>query len=330
LEELRNELPNYPVDRLIGHISYSQQRYASAIEAYSKVAVSDLTRMDFIEYARALQLARKFDESQRIVQAGLSKEPLNATLNRFALMNCNDLKKFDESLKYAEVLFTKVDKDSVNLSDLDYMNYAKAFYGNNQFEEAIAKYKEALAQPAEDKSMHADLYKGISDSYKGMKDYPNAIESYQSFLNAKADADATDHAGLGLLQNSYARSLEGDARVEAFDKADQMWADMIAKFPDAEEYALLQRGNLKAQMDTELKGTAKAIFERLIELIKAHETIDDTDKGRLFNAYSYLMRYNVKQKNSAAALSNAESLLELQPEDAEIKKVVETLRKAAK
>ncbi len=91
-----------------------------------------------------------------------------------------------------------------------------------------------------------------------------------------------------------------------------MWADMIAKFPDAEEYALLQRGNLKAQMDTELKGTAKAIFERLIELIKAHETIDDTDKGRLFNAYSYLMRYNVKQKNSAAALSNAESLLELQ------------------
>ena len=330
LEELRNELPNYPVDRLIGHISYSQQRYASAIEAYSKVAVSDLTRMDFIEYARALQLARKFDESQRIVQAGLSKEPLNATLNRFALMNCNDLKKFDESLKYAEVLFTKVDKDSVNLSDLDYMNYAKAFYGNNQFEEAIAKYKEALAQPAEDKSMHADLYKGISDSYKGMKDYPSAIENYQSFLSAKADADATDHAGLGLLQNSYARSLEGDARVEAFDKADQMWADMIAKFPDAEEYALLQRGNLKAQMDTELKGTAKAFYERLIELIKAHETIDDTDKGRLFNAYSYLMRYNVKQKNSAAALSNAESLLELQPEDAEIKKVVETLRKAAK
>jgi tetratricopeptide (TPR) repeat protein len=178
--------------------------------------------------------------------------------------------------------------------------------------------------------MHADLYKGISDSYKGMKDYPNAIENYQSFLNAKADADATDHAGLGLLQNSYARSLEGDARVEAFDKADQMWADMIAKFPDAEEYALLQRGNLKAQMDTELTGTAKAFYERLIELIKAHETIDYTDKGRLFNAYSYLMRYNVKQKNSAAALSNAESLLELQPEDAEIKKVVETLRKAAK
>ena len=41
------------------------------------------------------------------------------------------------------------------------------------------------------------------------------------------------------------------------------------------------------------------------------------------------MRYNVKQKNSAAALANAEKLLELQPEDAEIQRVVEALRKAA-
>ena len=207
-------------------------------------------------------------------------------------------------MDYANTLFTKVDKDSVTISDIDYQNYAQAFYGNNQFEEAIAKYKEALAKSTENK---ADLYKGISDSYKGMKDYPNAIENYQQFLNAKADADATDYAGLGLLQTSFARSLEGAARTEAFNKADQLWADLATKFPDAEEYV-----------------------DRLIELINAHETIDETDKGRLFDAYSYLMRYNVKQKNSAAGLANAEKLLELQPNDAEIKKVVETLRKAAK
>jgi tetratricopeptide (TPR) repeat protein len=329
LEELRNEVPSYPVDRLIGHISYSQQRYATAIEAFSKVSTSELTRMDFIEYARALQLARKYDESQKVVVAGLAKEPLNATLNRFAMMNCNDLKQYSEALKYAEVLFTKVDKDSVKLSDLDYQNYGKALYGNEQFEEAIAKYKEALAQPGEDKSLHADLYKGISDSYKSLKDYPNAIESYQSYLNAKEDADATDQAGLGLLQNSYARSLEGEARAEAFAKADKMWEELAVKFPDAEEYALWQRGRLMAQQDTDLTGLAKANFERLIELVTAHEEVDATDKTRLFDAYSYLMRYNVKQKNNKAAYENSKKLLELQPDDAEIKKVVEALEKAA-
>ena len=245
------------------------------------------------------------------------------------MMNCNDLKQYSEALKYAEVLFTKVDKDSVKLSDLDYQNYGKALYGNEQFEEAIAKYKEALAQPGEDKSLHADLYKGISDSYKSLKDYPNAIESYQSYLNAKEDADATDQAGLGLLQNSYARSLEGEARAEAFAMADKMWEELAVKFPDAEEYALWQRGRLMAQQDTDLTGLAKANFERLIELVTAHEEVDATDKTRLFDAYSYLMRYNVKQKNNKAAYENSKKLLELQPDDAEIKKVVEALEKAA-
>ena len=329
LEELRQEVPGYPVDRLIGHISYSQMRYATAIEAFSKVAKNDLTRMDFIEYAMANYHGRQYAKALSIVKDGLSKEPLNATMTRIAMLCSNELKQFPEALEYANTLFNKVNKDSVTISDMDYQNYAQAFYGNGQFEEAIVKYKEALAK-AEDKSAHADIYKGISDSYKSMKNYPQAIESYQQFLNAKADADATDYAGLGLLQNSYARSLEGDARIAEFAKADQIWADLIAKYPDAEEFALLQRGRLSAQLDTELKGTAKAHFTRLIELVNAHETIDETDKSRLFDAYSYLMRYNLKQKDNKTALSNAEKLLELQPNDAEVKKAVETLKKLVK
>ena len=113
-------------------------------------------------------------------------------------------------------------------------------------------------------------------------------------------------------------------------KADQTYADLIQKFADAEEYALWQRGRVNAQIDTDLTGQAKPHFERLIELITAHETLDDADKTRLFDAYSYLMRFNVKQKDSKAAYENALKLQELQPEDAEIQKVVEALAKAAK
>jgi len=64
-------------------------------------------------------------------------------------------------------------------------------------------------------------------------------------------------------------------------------------------------------------------------LINAHETIDDADKARLFDVHSFLMRYYVKNKDNKAALENALKLQELQPEDAEIKKVVEALEKAA-
>ena len=330
LEELRQELPDYPVDALIGRINYNVQRYSTAIEAYGRVSLDKMERMDFINYARVLQLAQKFEESQRVVEAGLAKEPLNGTLNRFAMMNCNDLKKYAEAIKYAEVLFTKVDKDSVKLKDIDYQNYGNALHGNEQYEEAIAKFQEALQLPAEDNTLHADLYKSISDSYKGMKDFPHAIESYNQFLQAKENADATDWAGLGILQNSYARTLEGDEKMAALTQADQTYASLVEKFADAEEYALWQRGRINAQMDLDLsKGQAKPFFEKLAELIKAHESIDDADKTRLFDAYSYLMRYYVKQKDSKTAYEFALKLQELQPEDAEIQKVVEALAKAA-
>jgi Tfp pilus assembly protein PilF len=330
LEELRAQRPDVAVDAFKGRMNYNVQRYSSAIEAYSKVPFEQLERIDIINYARALQLAQKFEESQRVVQAGLAKEPLNGTLNRFALMNCNDLKKYAEAVKFAEVLFTKVDKDSVKLKDIDYQSYAKALQGNGQHEEAIAKFNEALAQPAEDKSLHADLYKSISDSYKSLKDFPKAIESYKQFLEAKSGADATDWAGLGQLQNNLARSLQGEEKIAALTQADQTFATLAEKFTDAEEYALLQRGRINDQIDSDLsKGLAKPYFERLAELINKHETIDDSDKSRLFDAYRFLMRYNVKNKDSKTAYEYAKKLLELKPDDADIQKVVEGLAKAA-
>ena len=330
LEDLRQQRPDYPVDALIGHINYLSLRYGKANEAYSKVPSDQLKRMDFIEYAMSNYHGRQYDKALEIVKAGLTKEPLNATMNRIAMMCSNELKAYPEALQYAETLFTKVDKDSVTISDIDYHNYGKAYYGNNQFEEAIAKFKEALALPTEEKDLHDELYKGISDSYKSLKDFPSAIDAYKEFLGVKADADATDYAGLGILYNSYARTLQGDEKVAVLTEADQVYANLISKFPDAEEYALWQRGRVNAQIDADLsKGLAKPYFERLGELINAHETIDDTDKSRLFDVHSFLMRYYVKNKDNKAALENARKLQELQPEDAEIKKVVEALEKAA-
>jgi len=261
LEDLRQQRPDYPVDALIGHINYLSLRYGKANEAYSKVPTDQLKRMDFIEYAMSNYHGRQYDKALEIVKAGLAKEPLNATMNRIAMMCSNELKSYPEALQYAETLFTKVDKDSVTISDIDYQNYGKAYYGNNQFEQAIAKFKEALALPTEEKDLHADLYKGISDSYKSMKDFPSAIDAYKEFLGAKANADATDNAGLGILYNSYARTLQGDEKTAVLTEADKVYAELITKFPDAEEYALWQRGRVNAQIDADLsKGLAKPVW----------------------------------------------------------------------
>ena len=343
LEELRQERPDYPVDALIGHINYISLRYGKANEAFSKVPINDLSRMDYIEYAMSNYHGRQYDKALEIVKTGLSKEDLNATLNRIAMMCSNELKQYPEALKYAETLFNKVDKDSVNFSEIDYQNYGKALDGCERFEEAIEKYKAAMVLPDVDAAMKADLYKSISESYKDLKNFPEAIENYIKFLELKTDADATDHAGLALLHNSHARSIRGDKKpadltpeesaavTEAMKKADAAYASLVEKFADAEEYALWQRGRLNAQIDADMsQALANPHFTRLAELITAHEEMDDTDKTRLFDAYAYLMRYHLKNKENQKAYEYALKLQELQPDDPDVKSAVEALAKVAK
>ena len=331
LEELREQRPDYPVDALIGHINYISLRYGKANEAFSRVPLNDLSRMDYIEYAMSNYHGRQYDKALEIVKAGLAKEPLNGTLNRIAMMCSNETKQFAEALAYAETLFNKVDKDSITLNDIDYQNFGKALDGNQRFEEAIAKYKDALALSEVEASMKPTLNKAISDSYKSLKDFPNAIEFYKNYLKENAEADATDYAGLGLLYTGFARTLEGDDKLAQLKEADLSFADLISKFPDAEEYGLWQRGRANAQIDADMsQALANPHYSKLIELVLGHEQLDDSDKSRLFEAYSYLMRYNLKQKDYQGALEYALKLQELQPDDPDVKSAVETLTKAAK
>ena len=329
LEDLRQQRPDYPVDALIGHINYISLRYSKANEAFAKVPKADLSRMDFIEYAMSNYHGRDYTKALDIVKNGLQKNQLNPTMTRIAMMCSNELGNFTDALGYADQLFNKCDKDSVTLSEMDYQNYGKAYAGNEQYQEAIDMFQQAM-NVAEDRSMDAELYKAISDAYKGMKDYPKAIESYRQFLNADADVSATDYAGLALLQNGYARMLEGEERAAMVSQADQTYAELVSKFPDAEEYALWQRGRLNASLDTELTGLARPHFTRMIELISSHDELDETDKKRLWDGYSYLMRYSVKNKDNASALQSALKLQEIDPDDADIKNIVEALSKAAK
>ena len=330
LEQLRNIDPSYPVDALIGHINYISLRYGKAIEAYEKAPLQSLSRMDYIEFAMANYHAKQYNKALEVAKAGLQKDPLNATLNRIALMNANEVKKYGEALKYAENMFNKIDKDSVKLNDIDYLNYGKALSGSEQYEAAIEKFKAALTMDAEDKSQHASLYKATSDAYKGMKDFPNAIDYYKQYLKADEDADATEYASLGMLMMQYARSLEGDAQVEAYKQADQHFADLVTKFPDSEEFALFQRGRINNSIDPDMsQGLAKPHFERLASLISARENIDDTDRSRIEGAYRYLMSYYNSQKDYVNALGYAQKLQQLKPEDEGIQKLVEMLTKAA-
>ena len=338
LENLRSEVPDYPVDALKAHIYYLSLKYGPAIETYAKVPTSKMTRSDFIEYANACYVAKLYDQGFTAATNGLAKEPTNGTLTRLALFCANKLKNYDEARQYAHALFTKVPKDSINYSHLDYLNYGDALMGSNQPELAIEQYKIGLSMDVEDKDK-ADIHKSLSDVYKQQKNFPEAIASYRNYLNTTKDPDAITYAGLGTLSMQYARSLKqegaetmSEAELEAYKQADQIWGELTEKYPDAMEYALFQRATVNAIMDPDnSQALAKPYFEKMIESINAREEHDAMDNSRLEKAYRYLMFYYYSvAKDNKTALDYANKILEIKPDDEGILKVVESLSKSVK
>ena len=88
LNDLRAQVPDYPVDAIIGHINYISNNFDGAIEAFDKVPVNKLEKMDIIESAFSAYLTQKYDKGIQMAEFGLQKEPRNSTLNRLAMF-CN-------------------------------------------------------------------------------------------------------------------------------------------------------------------------------------------------------------------------------------------------
>lgn len=326
LEELRQQRPDYPVDALIGHLNYLSMRYGPAIQAFARVPLADLQRRDYVEYAFSGYLAKQYNKAVEVCEAGLKKEPVNATLNRLAMFCNTEVKNYDAALKYADVLFNKVDKDSVNISEMDHLYFAKALIGAERYDDAIAELQKGLQIEAQEASAHSDLFKTLSDAYKAKNDFTSAIDNYRKYLETSKDAEATEWAGLGMLYMQYARASEGEERAEIYKLADKAFAELIEKFPEAEEYGLQQRGYANANADPDMSlGLAKPHFERLIELILAHDELTAVDNNRLLDGYRYLMGYYYKQKDNENALLYAKKQLELKPDDEDLQKVVESL-----
>ena len=338
LDQLQAAVPEYPVDALKAHIYYLSLKYGKAIETYAQVPTSKMTRSDFIEYANACFVAQQYQQGYDAAVAGLAKEPNNGTLTRLAMFCSNKLKKYDDALKYGDALFNKVNKDSINYSHLDYLNYGDALVGANQLDQAIEQYKKGLTLEVEDQDK-ADIHKSLSDAYKQQKNFPEAITSYKNYLSTAKEADAIAHAGLGLLHQQHARSLKvegqegiSEAELAAYKEADHIWGDLAEKFPDAAEYALYQRATVNAIIDPDnTQALAKPYFEKLIELINAREEHDATDNTRLEKSYRYLMFYYYSiAKDNKTALDYANKILEIKPNDEGILKVVESLSKTVK
>lgn len=326
LEELRTQRPDISVDALKGRVYYSNDEFENAIESYAQAGVDNLEEADLTSYAMSLWFTQKYDKSLEVAKSGLAKKPRDTAFNRLAFFNCTDLKDYDNALMYADALFNK--SDSANYSYFDYTYYGNALSGAKQHTQAIEMYKKALEQEIDDKSKRAGVIKQLSDGYKQNDDYVNAIKTYEEFLNFIGTPSANDVVGLAQLYTQYANTLEGDARMETFKKAENVYVDLESKYPDAAEYALFMRARVNSYMDPETKdGLAKPHYEKLAELIAPRAEKSNADKARLVECYRYLGYYSLLQNDKDTADTYWTKILEIDPENEIAKQALEAGKK---
>ena len=321
LNDLRAQLPDYPVDAIIGHISYISNNFDEAIAAYEKVDRSKLEKMDMIEYTTSCYFTQKYDKGLDMATFGLQKEPRNSTLNRMAMF-CNTEKgDFEKALDYADRLFNK--SDSANISYMDYVYYGNALNGAKRHDEAIAMFKKALDQEFDNKDKRAGVVQTLANAYKGMEDYPNALKYYEQYLNEVTKASASDYHSFAQLHVQHANTLDGDAKNETFKKADGIYENMQSKYADIDDFISFQRARIGMYMDPESKlELAKPHYEKMVQILEAKEERSKTDTNHLIEGYRYLINYYLNIKDDAATAKNiAQKLQGIDPEN-EIAKMV--------
>ena len=317
LEELRKVRPDYPVDIISAEIFDKAGRLEKAVEYYDKVDRSQMEDYQLAAYATDCFLLGKYEKSLEIAQMGAGKFPSNSALNRLCMFNNTELKKFPEAVAAGKALFAC---EGAKISGNDHLYYASALKGNKEFDSAIEQYNKAAEVAPEDKDLQISVYRDLSEVYGLKGDIDKAVENFNKYIEISPKRTASMYGQLAALYKNQASKVEGAEMEKYLLEADKVYATIAEQFPTFADYATLQRAHIGFQLDPETKtGAAKPHYEKLVEIVKGHETMDDRDKANLLEAYRYLGYYYTLAKEDAKAAEYWNKVLELDPENAAAK-----------
>ncbi len=323
LRELKTQRPDIEVDEMIGRIYSLSLKYEDAIKAWNNVPIEKMDRANIVEYAVANYFLGRHQDGLDVAKKGLAVHPRAAALNRIAMMTSSELKNFEEAEKFGHNLFNN--SDSAKISSVDYYYFGIVYDGLKMYDKAIEQYLQALSTTDESSLIKREnILKKLSDTYSEKQDFVNAIIRYKDYLGAVAKPSANDYAALGSLHMQHGASLTGDAKTEAFKKADAAYADLAQRFEDAADYATLMRARANVQLDPETKeGLALPYYEKLIELISPKSDYSASDKARLIESYRYMIAYYyITKDDKDKATEFAQKLIAIDPENAIAKQLL--------
>lgn len=324
LEELRAQLPEYPVDLIAADIYDKAGNITEALKYYEKVDKDKMEDYQLVNFALAYFLKGKFDNSLEVSIFGNKKFPRNAALNRITFFDLTNLQKYPEALLAADALFNR--SDSTKITSSDYLYYGYAYLGNKEYDNAVTMFEKSIAANDGNEADRIDALKNISEAYKQKGDYPQAISTYETYLAALKTQTALDINALAQLYMAEAADTTNSdmQSKQLYLKADGIYADMVAKFPSVAIFATLQRAHIAFALDPEsTDGLAKPHYEKIITLVNEKEEKEANDNARLIEAYRYLGYYYLVIKDDETnGKAYWQKILDLDPDNMQAKQAL--------
>lgn len=239
-------------------------------------------------------------------------DPNNVFLNRYLAYAQYETADYPAGLENINIAFSKAPTEKTfKIIPLDYEYRAKLLSKNGQDSLAIIDFKKALELQPEKIEINGD----IANAYLKMKKYTEAISMYKVKME-KGKPNANDYFQLG---RAYYQSKDFINADSSFSKVMKLQPDLIMGYL-WKARAIVQN---EVVMKTE-NWSAKEFYELYISKVKPEEV--EKNKKDLVEAYNYLGAYYAKKKDSANTKLNFQKVLELDPTNAQAKKVLEGLK----
>ncbi len=305
--------PNYaPAYNALAETYFYAGKYDDALATFQKYqGVAEKSPGTDAKYASFLFLTKKYPEAQVEVEKVLARDPNNVTMNRLLAYTLFENGKNPEAVTAMEKYMKLQPADK--LITEDYVYYGKMLSKAGRAQEGEAALKTAIAK---DPKKASELQNELAQGYMLSKNYPAAIAAYQAKMKSSGTPELTDQIRLAVAYGGN----------KQYDKADSLYnAVLIARPTYVPGYLMRAKANYFMDPDSK-QGLAKPHYEKYIEMAKADPA---KYKDGLVEANEYLGYYYYAKGDKTAAAPYYEQVLALDPENANAKKVMASMKAPA-
>ena len=311
LNELRKNVPDFPIDTETAHVFYTSGNYEKAMEYFNKANISNMAESRLGEYALAALSVNDFKKGLEVAKTAASRFPSNSAFTRLAMINGVLGQDWADGISFAEKLISS-DAEK-NSGDFNY--YARALAGAGQHEKAIEMFLKSFSMDGTDfKNLQS-----ISESYTALGNTDKALEYSIMYLDKNPDAKPSEFSKLASIYIDKVKN--GEDKDANWLKAMGVYDNLAAKYPHTANFVKFQKGHQAyvCEKDDEAIGYLTV----LINDLKAKGDLDEDEKGYLLNACSEVGYIYWASKNDLdTAKPFYETVIQLDPNNSIAKKAL--------